>query len=282
MARALFFLLLALPGLAAPAIAQAPAGAMPAGPADEAGQVVAAGLSWTDLADLALASPVIFRATVERAGRLSRRVAPDVPEGAVRALVEGKLVSVLKADGLVPGRAEWLWQGEKAAVPQKGGDVLVFANPAGGSGAGREVAQYRLQTARAMLPWSGAAEAAVRAILLEARAPGGVPAFRGVKGGFHVPGAVEGESESQFFLDLGTPVTLVVLRRAGAAPEVKLATGDIIDDSAAPVRRRTLFWRTLACDAPTALPAAVGEDPALRADWNAAKATIGPCGRSLP
>jgi hypothetical protein len=142
------------------------------------------------------------------------------------------------------------------------------------------VGQYRLTTARAQLPWSDAAEREVRAILSEARAPGGVPRFRAVKGGFHVPGAIAGESESQFFVDIGVPVTIVVLRHAGAAPEVKLATGDIIDESAAPVSPRTLLWRTLACDAPQALPDDVGTDPALKADWAAAKESLGPCGRT--
>jgi hypothetical protein len=252
--------------------------AMPA-----AGQQPAAGgvsaLSWTDLSDLVLASPVALRATVDKAGKLSRRVAPDVPEGAVRALVEARLVAVLKADGMVPGRAEWLWQGEKAALPVKGAELLFFGSVSAG-GPDAAVGQYRLATARAQLPWTPEREAEVRAILAEARAPGGVPRFRAVKGGFHVPGAVAGESESQFFLDIGRPVTLVVLRRAGAVPEVKLATGDIIDESAAPVKPATLLWRTLACDAPERLPASAGSEAALVADWAAAKAAWGPCGRT--
>jgi hypothetical protein len=188
---------------------------------------------------------------------------------------------------MLPGRAEWLWQGPRAALPVKGADVLFFgAAAAGGAGAEAtaDVGQYRLQTARAQLPWTPGVEAQVRAILQDARAPGGVPRFRAVKGGFHVPGAIAGESESQYFLDLGRPVTLVVLRRAGALPEVKVATGDIIDESAAPVRPETLLWRTLACDAPEALPDAVAADTgtaaALRADWAAAKASFGPCGRA--
>ncbi|MFN3591817.1 MAG: hypothetical protein ACK4TG_06490, partial [Thermaurantiacus sp.] len=68
-------------------------------------------LSWTDLADLSIASPIILRADVTRVRPLGRRDAPDVPPGEVRALVEASLVNVLKAPDAVPGTARWLWQG---------------------------------------------------------------------------------------------------------------------------------------------------------------------------
>jgi hypothetical protein len=75
-------------------------------------------------------------------------------------------------------------------------------------------------------------------------------------------------------------LTLVVLRRAGATPALRLATGDLIDDSAAPIAPHTLVWRALACGLPAALPARLATDDALVADWQFVLADLGPCGRS--
>lgn len=255
--------------LAAPAAGQA----MP--PAREAP-------GYTDLADLALASPVILRAGVVRANRLSKRLAPDVPAGQARVLVEARLTAVLKGEGMLPAAAEWLWQGPASAMPRKGDDLLTFLAPA--PTRRPEVGVYRLVARTGQFRHDPALEARVRAILAEARAPGGVPRVTGVKSGFHVPGTVAGESESQFFLSAATggPFTLLVLRRPNAAPVIKVATGDLIDESAEPVRPETLLWRTLACDLPPSLPAELAADPGLAADWATARQAIGPCGRTAP
>ncbi len=245
-------------------------------------QAPPAGPSYTDLADLVLASPVILHATVTRAQRLPRRLAPDVPQGAARHLVEARLVSLVKGESLAPAGAEWLWQGPAGEAPKRGQELIAFLVPAQG---GRpEVRPYRLVAAGAQLRHDAALEARIRAILAEARAPGGIPRVTGVRSGFHVPGTVDGESESQFFLAAasGGPYTLVVLRRPGAKPLVKVATGDLIDESAAPVAPETLLWRTLACDLPARLPGDLAREDGLVRDWEAARTMIGACGRSAP
>ncbi|WP_448582414.1 hypothetical protein [Thermaurantiacus sp.] len=257
---------LLLVALGAPAMAQ-PAVAPPVAP------------SYTDLADLVLASPVIVRATVTRAKRLSRRLAPDVPQGQARHLVEARLVSLLKGEGLVPAGAEWLWQGPAGAAPTRGVELLAFLVPA--EGGKPDIRPYRLVAVSGQLRHSDTLEARVRAILADAHTRG-IPRVTGVRSGFHVPGTIAGESESQFFLAAasGGPFTLVVLRRPGAAPLVKVATSDLIDESAAPVTPETLLWRTLACDLPAALPGTLASDPGLARDWMAARAAIGACGRT--
>ena len=94
-----------------------------------------------------------------------------------------------------------------------------------------------------------------------------------------------GEAESQFFLTTadGKGVTLVVTTRPGEAKRVTVASGDVIDESAAPVRRDTLLWYRLACTLPAVLPPAVaarpGGGPALTADYAAARVSLGPCDR---
>lgn len=248
----------------------------------------AAPLAWTDIADLVLASPAILQVRVARASRLDRRAAPDVPAGEMRLLVEADLVAVHKAPAEVVGRARWLWQGPAARgrLPIARGDELVlFATPAtapGGPGAALGP-DWRLLNAAGQQRWSEALEASIRAILAEAQAPEAVQAITAVASGFHAAGTIAGESESQFFLetDKGRPIALVVLRRPGAAPKVAVAVGDLIDESAQPVRPQTLLWRALACTAPARLPAALAGDRGLADDWAEVRRQLGPCGRTL-
>jgi hypothetical protein len=73
----------------------------------------------------------------------------------------------------------------------------------------------------------------------------------------------------------------VVTTRPGAPRKVAVSRGDVIDESAAPVRPGSLLWYRLACSLPATLPAqAGGDDPALAADWAAAMASLGACERS--
>ncbi len=243
----------------------------------------AASLAWIDLADITVASPVILRAKVDRARRLGPRVAPDVAPGRQRLLVAARLVSALRTPGLVPARAEWLWEGEPSAAPRKGTELIAFLVPAG-PGPRPELAQYRLVAAHGQVPWDPGTEARVRAILRDLAGWTTAPEVEAVRSGFHVPGTLEGESESQIFLALkgGTPITLVVLRRPGALPEIRVATGDLIDESAAPVEPETLLWRALACGLPREAPEPLAADPALARDYVAVRAALGPCTRRSP
>lgn len=238
---------------------------------------------FTLLADLVLASPVILRGTIARARKLSGKAASDVPAGSVRMLVEVDLATVLKAPGLLPARAEWLWQGpvgRDGKPPLRAGQpVLAFLSvPQGGPEP--DVVQFRLTAPAAHRPWDGAEEAAVRAIVAAAKDGEGFM-VQGVGDGFRVAGAVAGASESQFFLatDAGRPLTLVVTRAPDAAPLVRVATGDVIAATAAVVRPETLLWRALACGLPDDLPERLQADPGLAEDYRLALAGFGDCGR---
>ncbi|WP_448578793.1 hypothetical protein [Thermaurantiacus sp.] len=256
---------------------------LPAPAAAQQSVAPAATPGYTDLADLVVASPVIVRAQVVKAGKLSRRLAGDVPPGEARHLMEMRLVGALKAPGLLPAGAEWLWQGPEGHFAAKGRDVLAFLQPAG-PGRKPEIAAYRLTSARGQLPWSETLEARIRSILADLAAHGQAPRVREVKSGFHVPGTVQDEAESQIFLVLedGRPITLSVLRRLGEEPAITVATGDMIDESAKPIRRETLLWRALACDLPRVPPPGLAGDPGLVRDYEAVIASLGDCGRSRP
>jgi len=244
-------------------------------------------LSWTDLADLALSSPVVLAATVHKADRLGRRDAPDVPAGEVRALVRADLSAALKAPSLLPASAAWLWQGPSDArgrVPfGKAAPVLVFAAPLTGGG-DPQVQPLRLVSPHGQQPWTPGTEAIVRAILSEAIRPGADGLMvAGVNDGFRTTGDIAGVSESQFFLatEGGRPMTLVVRRAPDASATVLVATDELVD-RAAPVQPFTLVWRGLACGLPVSLPLRLAENPDLAADYALARESIGPCGRTVP
>lgn len=240
-------------------------------------------LSWTDWADLALAAPAVLVADLRDIDRLDRKAAPDVPTGEVRALVTGNVRTVLKAPGLFPAGAAWLWQGSADARGRaplaKGMPVLLFAAPLSG-GARPEVQALRLVAPHGQQPWQASDEALVRWILQAAQA-GGAPMVTGVSDAARTTGDVEGESETQVFLttEAGTPMTMVIRRAPGVPPAVEVATGDLVSN-AAPVARETLLWRGLACGLPPALPSHLAGDPGLAEDYAFARTSLGPCGRT--
>ncbi len=255
----------------APAAAQAPAPF--SAPADRLA-------GFADTAELALAAPLIVRATITRASRLSGKAAPDVAPGRARFLVTASVSNVLVAPATTGGTLQYLWdtpldsRGRPPVV--KGLDILAFLDKPKDDGS------TRLMSRRGQQPWDSALADTVRAVVAEQRS-GKVPIFRGVSNGFRADGTVPGESESQFFLTTsdGKPATLVVQNRPGEVRRVLVARGDIIDESAERVRPGTLLWYRLACFLPARLPSAAGgDDAALARDWRDALASLGPCGKT--
>ena len=266
------------------ALPPAPAYSQPV--AEQQAAVPPAAASWTDLADLALAAPVVLVGNIRAVDRIGGRDATDVPPGQVRALIEMDLAAALKAPAVLPARAAWLWQGRAAQRNRppfaKGQPLLLFGRVLEGGGR-PEVQAMALISPHGQQPWSAEAEAAVRAVLAANLKPGGgARMVTAVSDAARVEGTVEGVSESQFFLatDVGRPMTLVVRRTPGRGPQVLMATGELVD-RAGPIERQTLEWRALACGMPRQLPARLAGDAGLAADYAAALQAIGACGRLL-
>lgn len=237
--------------------------------------------SYSDVAELALASPVIVRASIIRTVRITGPAAAGVAAGRTRLLVTAAISNVLVAPGALTGSLQWLWDAPTDAqgrIPAANGlDMLVFlARPTAAGGT-------RLMSRRSQQIWDPALSDRVLALAGAARS-GSVPVIGGVSNGFRAEGTVPGESESQYFLVTADarPLTLIVQYRPGEKRRVLLAQGDIVDDSAAAkVQPETLLWYRLACFLPAALPAeAGGDDPALARDWRGALDSIGPCGKT--
>jgi hypothetical protein len=274
------FILPLLVALLAPsaAIAQRPPPPLPTGTE-----------AYADLADLALAAPIVLRGTVAKAARLSPRDAPDVAPGRVRMLMTVSVTGVIAAPVTLPATVSYLWDGPldaRGRPPKfKGQQLMLFLRqPPGRSD------QFQLVGSNAQIPLTSTADATVRSILTEARDPS-LRNLRIVRVGnaFHVPGSVPGEAESQIFLHSadGRPISLVVLSRPGEAKSWSVSLGDVIDESAKPAAPRTLLWYRLACALPAQLPAtstghmtSAAEIDAARADYAFVMSALGPCGRT--
>ena len=242
--------------------------------------------AYADLADLALAAPVVVDATIRRTSRLSKEEAAGTPVGHRRLAVQANVASLIKGAGGVPAQISYLVDvplDDRGRVPSlKNKRVLVFAAPVPGT-----PGAMRLIEPDAQVDWSPAVDATVRSILTESVAADPPPLVRGIGGAFHAVGTLPGESETQIFLQTvdERPVSLSILRRPGEQPRWAVALSELVDDAAAPPERNTLLWYRLACVLPRSLPARsteqldAAEARQVRADYTVVLAGLGPCTR---
>jgi hypothetical protein len=267
----------ALVALAAvPAESQAPAPA----PA-------AAGPTYADLADLALAAPVAAQVRIAKASPVEAERSPGLRPGMARLYVEAALVSLIRSPQSLPQRLAYVVdlpldsKGRPARL-RKGSEFLLLAAPVPG-----RPGELRLAAADAQIPFTPERAATLRSIIREASSASPPPRIAGIGRAFHVPGAIRGESETQIFLRTagGTPVSLTVLRRPGETPQWAVALSEIVDEAAAPPAPGTLLWYRLACGLPRALPrqslAEAGENSAaIETDYRLVLDRLGPCVRT--
>jgi hypothetical protein len=248
----------------------------------------AAGPTYADLADLALAAPVAAQVRVAKATPLKAERAPGLATGLVRFYVEAELVSLIRAPQSLPARLSYLVDlprdsAGKAPRLRKGSEFLLLAAPVA-----ERPAELRLIAPDAQIPFTPDRAAQLRSIVREASSAEPPPRIAGIGRAFHVPGAIRGESETQIFLQTagGTPVSLTVLRRPGQTPQWAVALSEIVDEAAAPPAPGTLLWYRLACGLPRALPrqslaeADAEAAAAIEADYRLVLDRLGPCVRT--
>jgi hypothetical protein len=183
--------------------------------------------SYADIADLATIAPMAIHGRIYRATPLKAEQAPGLKAGQARLYIEADVVGLIRGSGPLAARINYLVDlplDAKGKPPKlkKKQPVLIFARPVAGAAAGTSsTASVRLVAPDAQLPWDPATDTKLRAILTELVKPGAPPAITGIANGFHVPGTLPGEGETQLFLDTqtGEPVSLTILtaRRRFAA-----------------------------------------------------------------
>lgn len=271
------------PGFSTFSAMQAPAAAAAGGP-----------FTYADIADLATAAPIALHARIHSAVALKPAQATGVAAGHSRFYVEADVVSLIRGAGPLAARVNYLVdlpldaRGKPVKLKKKQ-PVLLFARPVAGATAGsNSTNSIRLVAPDAQLPWDAATESQLRAILTELVQPGAPPAITGIANGFHVPGTLPGEGETQLFLNTSTgePVSLTILTAADGSRRWAAAFGEIVDGSAAVPTRGTLPWYRLACGLPRQLPLSrlAGTAPEDRrkaaSDYGVVLGALGDCVRT--
>ena len=267
-------------------LAAAAAATLVAAPAESRAASPAAELTYVDLADLSLAAPVVAHVRLKRAVALKPAEAPNVRSGRTRFYIQAELLSLLRGAEGLPTEVSYLADvpnvGAKPAKLARKSEYLVLAAAVPG-----RPGELRLVAPDAQLPFTPQRAETIRGILREAASANAAPRITGIGRAFHVPGALPGESETQFFLQTadGRPVSLSVLRRPGESPDWSVALSEITDNAAAAPAPNSLLWYRLACTLPKSIPEQSYADApesgdSIKADYALVIDRLGPCVRS--
>ena len=238
-----------------------------------------------DVARLVSRSDVILRGTITKAQRLSPKEAPNVAADHARFLVRADVAALIMAPDIMDAQVTYLVdvpRDSRGKFPKLTKmPVLLFFEQVRGVRSG-----WRLADIDGQRLWSAQEDADARRLAAERHAEKleGLH-LTGFGNGFHVPGNVPGESETQIFLKTANdaPVSLIILRRPDQAPRYRMVTGDIINDTDGEIRPKSLLWYHVACTLPASLPADMGEGQseanraAMAADYASLRGDIGPC-----
>jgi hypothetical protein len=206
-------------------------------------------------ADLVGSAPAIAVVRVTRLTAIAPEQMPGVPAGKRRILVSGETMSLIRGNDVLARQMAFIMDiadsGERKLPKWKGRTLLIFGKVE------PRVDFFQLLSSAAVVPWSSASEALVRRIVADFGAPDAPPAITGVNSVFHVAGAVQGEGETQIFLDTanGAPISLSIIRRPDEQPALGVSLGELVDNSAALPAPDSPLWYRLACSLPAALPA---------------------------
>ena len=248
--------------------------------------VQADGASYADVADLVVISPLIVDATIKNATKISPQQSIGVPANMQRMLVEANVSALIRGQGGVTPRIKFLLDLPKDArgkLPKIKKQRLFLL---GSTVAGRP-GEIRLARPNALIQWSAANDALVRAITQEAVQIDAPQKITSITSAFYSAGTILGEGETQVFLktEKDQPVSLSILSRPGQAKRWAVSTAEVIDESATAPARYTLLWYRLACGLPRELnselvEAAEGDNTArAQADYKFVIDALGPCGR---
>lgn len=261
--------------------------AVPASAADSPPrESIAPTVSYADLADLTGSAAVVVKAQVRKVAEVEPGRAASLRTGWARLYVEARTEALLGGRTALGEALRYLVdvpRDAKGKLPKLGKrSVVLFARPVAG-----RPGELQLVTPDAQLLWDPMLEGRVRAVLAEFYAPAAPQAISGLREAIHVPGALAGEGETQFFLATasGEPAAITVTRAPGAAARWSVSFSELVESGAPPPAAETLAWYRLACFLPRQLPAganisAAPEDrQAAARDYRFVLEQLGPCPR---
>lgn len=262
------------------------AAAQPA-PRAAAAAPAAVQLTYADIAALALEAPVAAHVRLRRALPLKSEEAPGVAAGFTRFYVEADALALIRGEPGMPTQLRYLADfpngaSGRPARPARKSEWLVFARPVAG-----RPGELQLTAPNTYLAFSPQVAERTRTILREALAPDAPPALTGIGRAFHVPGVLQGASETQIFLQTAgnRPVSINVVRQPQVPPRWFVSMSEFVDAGATQPKPDTLLWYRLACALPAQLPrAALAEaaehEQAIAADYRLVREGLGSCMRT--
>ncbi len=210
--------------------------------------------SYADLADLAAPAALVVKAQVRKVAEVEPERAAGLRAGWARLYIEARTEAVLGGRTTLGEALRYLVdvpRDAKGKPPKLGKrSVILFARPVSG-----RPGELQLVAPDAQLLWDPVLEGRVTALLAEFYAPSAPRAIGGLREVIHVPGALAGEGETQFFLTTtgGEPVAITVSRTPGSAPRWSVSFSELVETGAPPPARETLAWYRLACFLPRQL-----------------------------
>lgn len=242
--------------------------------------------SYARIADLVIESPAIAHVAVKKLIAIPPERAPGLEPGMQRFLVTAETLSLIRGNDVLAREASFLIDlpGAPGAKPPKwkGRTFIIFGKVE------QRVDFFQLLASTALISWSPENEEMVRRVARQFTANDAPPLVEGVDSVFHVPGAIQGEGETQIFLVTGdgSPISLSIVRRPDEQPQFGVSLGEIVDEAAAMPERDTPLWYRLACSLPARLPPSAltgqssAEGNAAARDYAAFREALGPCVRT--
>lgn len=249
--------------------------------------VPATNTSYADIADLVVISPLIVDATVRKATKVPMEQAVGVPANLQRLVVEADVTALVRGNDGIAGTVRFLLDVPKDAkgkIPKlKKQRYFVLGSKATGT-----PGTIRLSRPDALVAWSASNDAMLRAITKEAVIIDAPQPIIGLTSGFHSPGTIIGEGETQIFVEAkGNQIySLSVFSQPGSPKRWAVSTGEVIDESASAPAKNTLLWYRLACGLPRALDAKLVETTETesvtkaQSDYRFIIESLGPCDRA--
>jgi uncharacterized protein YbaR (Trm112 family) len=248
--------------------------------------VPAANNSYADVADLVTISPLILDVQIRKVTKVPAEQAVGVPANLQRLVIDADVLALLLGDGGFAGTARFLLDVPKDAkgnIPKlkKARYFLLGSKVAGKPGT------IKLARPDALIEYSVANDALVRAITKEVVIIDAPQPISAITSAFHSPGTVVGEGETQIFVETRTAkiYSLSVFSRPGVPKRWAVSTGEVIDESATAPAKATLLWYRLACGLPRMLDAKLVETAEeenvarAQADYRFIIESLGSCDR---
>lgn len=279
---------LAIPLLAASAIAVLYTGPIGHARAQDLAAPSLPAITYADVAGLADSAPLVVHARLRKLARVEDERARPAAPGKGRFYVVAETRALITGASPIGQSFAYLvdlpLDARGRPLARKKDEVILFARPV----AGRE-GELQLVRPGAQIAWSEATEARVREIVTELLAPGAPARVTGVREMMYVPGTLAGEGETQIFLTTAdsSAASLTVRHQPNQPPQWGASFSELVAELGHPPARDTIEWYRLACFLPTTPPASAdmseGEEARrmAQADYRMVMASLGPCPRTM-